>query len=178
MKRFLFSILALLVIAPAAHAGDIKPPPVTGHMNTEGCRRRMGDKRTPSPPADLAAIYDFSYGEIYLVWTQKGDVPVCYWRVYYSLKSGGPYHKLGREDNDGRSQQTFAAPLAVVPHGDAATIYLVVVSFRSDAIYSPQSREADLIVDRSQQEPDHVEPPGRQMLLVQNLPVKAQAAQH
>ena len=178
MKRFLFSILMLLVIAPSAHAGDIKPPPVTGHLNTEGCRLSVGDKRTPSPPADLAAIYDLSYEEIYLVWSQNGDVPVCYWQVYYSLTSGGPYHNLGRADNDGRSQQAFSVPLAVVPPGDAATIHLVVVSFRSDTIYSPKSREADLIVDRSQELPDYSEPPGRQVMLLQKLPVMALAAQH
>jgi hypothetical protein len=178
MKRFLFPILALLVIAPAAYAGDNKSPPVTGHLNTEGCRLRVGDKRTPSPPADLAAAYDHSSGEIFLVWSQNGDVPVCYWQVYYSLTSGGPYHKLGRADNDGRSQQAFAAPLAVVPPGDTATIYLVVVSFRSNAIFSPESREADLIVDRSQEElPGNDEPPGGQTLPIQNLPVMAQAAQ-
>ena len=178
MKKFLFSILTLLIITPAAHAGDVKPPPATGHMNTEGCRLSMGDKRTPSPPGDLAAIYDLSYEEIYLVWSQSGDVPVCYWQVYYSLTSGGPYHKLGRADNDGRSQQAFSATLAVVSPGDAATIYMVVVSFRSDAIYSTKSREVDLIVDRSQHVPDDAEPPGRQILIVQNLPVMAQAAQH
>ena len=109
MKKFLFSILTLFMIAPAAVACDINPPPpAIGHLSTEGCRLSMDDKCTPVPPRDLAAVFDLSYGEIYLVWTQNDDVPVCYWRVYYSLTSGGPNHKLGRADNDNRSLQAFS----------------------------------------------------------------------
>lgn len=179
MKKFLFSILMIVVMAPMAQAGNTEAASGTGGLTTEGCRLSLGDTRTPSPPSDLAAIYDHSSGEVFVVWSQSGDVPVCYWQVYYSLSSGGPYHKLGRADNDGRSQQAFSAPLAVVPPGDAATIYLVVVSFRSDAIFSPESREADLVVDRSQDIPDNDETPGgRELLPAKNLPVMAMAAPH
>jgi hypothetical protein len=179
MKKFLFSILTLLVITPAAQAGDVKSDRSTGEPTTEVCRLSLGDKRTPSAPSDLAAAYDHSSGEIYLVWSQGGDIPVCYWQVYYGLTSGGPYNKLGRSDNNGRSQQAFSAPLAVVPPGGEATVYLVVISFRSDAIYSHRSREANLVVDRSQEVPDNDEPPDSQELLpAKNLPVMAMAAPH
>lgn len=175
MKNILFSLIVLMMIVPPAQADGPKLVGTAGAPAVEGCSLSQGDRRTPSVPSDLAAAYDHSSGEIYLVWSQPGDVPVCYWEVYYSLSSGGPYHKLGRADNNGESQQVFSAHLAAVPSGDAAMVYLVVVSFRSDEIFSAESREVNLLVDHRQELPDHRETPGTHTLPVKNWPVMAAA---
>lgn len=185
MRIFLLSCLVFL-IAPAAKAdlpasGTIASDPsiTTGHpadgtqtLSRAGRGARAADLQAPCPPSDLAAVYDHSSRTIHLVWSQSGEVPVTYWRIYFSPTSGGPYKELGRVDNDGRSQQAFSAPLEAVPP-DGASLHLMVVSFRNDDIFSSESREVNLVVERGQEPPGRRERPGIRELPLKKMPVMA-----
>lgn len=199
MKKILLSVWMLSLVTATASQGDglspgrgidrqrLDPAQVNRIIpQTEGTPDAGGatlsikrgdlsaeaEHSVPAAPSDLAVVYGYSSRRIHVVWSQPGDEPVSYWRIYYALSGGGPYAELGRVNNDGRTQQAFSVPLTVPP-GGKATIYLVVISFRKEDI-SAESREAHVQVDHSDNPPGGKEIPGMHDLpAISNPPITA-----
>lgn len=110
------------------------------------------DYRLPTIAANLVVTYDESSGNITAVWEQSSPDIVDNWKIYTSDVSGGPYTLLDTVQNTGQAQPTTTKSVSV-PDGTKKTIYFVVVTFRSDTLYSANSAEASVVVDKRTVEP-------------------------
>lgn len=105
------------------------------------------DLRVPPEPSSVSASWDKESSSITVQWNQDPSVPVKEWKVYYSLTSGSSYQLIDTVSNDG-SSHSITASFSAVPAGDRATVYFTVVAFRSDTLFSQNSGEVVVDVDR------------------------------
>lgn len=77
-----------------------------------------------------------------------GKSSVVRWRVFYSLTSGGPWTLLDAVQNTGQATPTTTAAFTAVPAGSRATVFFTLVAFNSDTLFSVNSQELSVDVDR------------------------------
>jgi hypothetical protein len=108
------------------------------------------DNSPLTAPADLTASYEDEV--ITLAWGQPDSDRAKFWRVYYKI-GGTEFVELAKVDNTGQTELTVQAPFDKVPPGSAATVYFVVVAFKDNSVYSPNSAEAEVVIDRIESVP-------------------------
>lgn len=105
-------------------------------------------------PAALAAEYDPEAMTISLAWDQpQDDHPIEKWIVYYRIDSN--FVELGSVDSG--QELTLSAPFDVIADGDMATVTFSVVAFRRSGVFSANSPEISLEIDRRSTEVDPIE---------------------
>lgn len=96
---------------------------------------------------NLEGGYNSVTNEIQLTWSQTGEEIPAYWKIYYSEISGGLYTELDTIQNTGIINITSIQTLSV-NKGEMKTFYFVIVGFKSDSLYSANSNEVSIVVDR------------------------------
>jgi len=105
------------------------------------------DYTLPQSATGLEATYNEADETITVAWQQDNPGEVVNWKIYTSETQGGPYVLFDTVANTGQTTPTTTKAISV-PEGTRKTIYFVVVSFKSEEIYSGNSSEVFVIVDK------------------------------
>lgn len=107
------------------------------------------DEQIPAAPSISQSSFDRAASSITVGWTQDSSVLVTEWRVYYTLTSGQNYQLFDTVANDGSTTTpAITKPFTAVADGDRQMVYFVIVAVRSDQLYSQNSAEISVDVDR------------------------------
>lgn len=105
------------------------------------------DNTPLAAPAALTGSYNPETSRINLTWTQADLDRAEQWKIYY--KTDGEFTELGTVQNQGQADLIMDTPLTVVPAGQVMDVTFAVVAFKNDAVFSPNSNEFILTIDRS-----------------------------
>lgn len=98
----------------------------------------------PIVPVDLVAVHQGT--TIILSWGQPLDpYPIDHWIVY--AKSGGDFEEIGTVD-DANNLELITGMETLAPVGQQTELTFTVVAFRRSGVFSSNSTEASVIVDR------------------------------
>jgi hypothetical protein len=101
----------------------------------------------PPTPINLSGSYDDDNQMINLTWEQPQDNHIIYkWIVYYRLSENTDFTDLGIVNYN--HELTLSTPFYVVPKGDKKTVIFTVVAFRRSGVYSDNSGELSIEIDR------------------------------
>lgn len=101
----------------------------------------------PPVPINLNGRYDDAEKMIYLAWDQPLDNHIIYkWVVYYRIEGDSDYTEIAMVNYD--QDPKIQAPFDVVLSGEKKTVYFTVVSFRRSGVYSENSAEYAIDIDR------------------------------
>lgn len=104
----------------------------------------------PVAPIELSGSYEKDEQLINLSWQQpQDDWAISHWVVYSKLPEG-EFTELGRVDHG--QELTLTQPL-VAPVGQRTNMSFAVVAFRSSGIYSSNSNELEIDIDRREVPP-------------------------
>jgi hypothetical protein len=106
------------------------------------------DWSCPVTVVNFQASYNYATSEINIGFEQQGSVPVDNWKIYWTRTSGQDYQLFDTIQNDGSNTPTVTRPFTEVADGQRETIYFTVVSFRNDQLYSQNSPEQAVDIDR------------------------------
>lgn len=100
-------------------------------------------------PVDLSASYNDELSQISLSWSQNDDFDrTKYWIVYYKLPDDEAFTALGEVANSGSSDLKMNVAFNAVPAGKLVDVSMVVVAFKNNEVYSANSDETVVTVDR------------------------------
>ncbi len=101
----------------------------------------------PPAPVGLSGFYDNAAGSIHIEWEQPQDGHIVYkWAVYYRLEGQIEYSDLGIV-NYGHDL-ILESPFDVVAEGEKKSVFFTVVAFRRSGVYSSNSEEYGIEIDR------------------------------
>lgn len=101
----------------------------------------------PTPPISLTGEYKYDESVITLSWQQPADgYDVFRWVVYYRMDTDIEFTKLGSIDQG--QVLSMVKPFDVVPAGESRVVYFTVVAFRRSGVYSGNSQEFAITIDR------------------------------
>jgi hypothetical protein len=103
-------------------------------------------------PGAFTATYDKDSDTITFTWTQGDLDRVDKWLLYSSETSGQDYVELASIDNTGGPPHS-ATETITVPAGEKSTFYFVLVSFTEFGVFSQNSVEATVTIDKTKPEP-------------------------
>jgi hypothetical protein len=110
------------------------------------------DNTPLSAPAGLTGMYDVSGSIVTLNWTQADAERAKFWLIYYKLPDGD-FTELGRVDNTGQTDVTVSSVFRALLDGQQADVTFAVVAYKNFDVYSPNSDEIIVHIDRSQMTP-------------------------
>ena len=106
------------------------------------------DRTAPGAAMDLSGDYDKTEQKITLNFNQPDYDKVAYWKVFYTESSGGPYVEFETAENTGLADNTVTSPFTYVLSGENKDIYFVIVSYRNSEVWSNNSNEILVNIDR------------------------------
>lgn len=110
----------------------------------------LGVDRTALPTVtDFSGSYDKTTDQVTLSWKQSPAGRVTHWKVFVSDQTGGPYAELLQVDNSGSEDVTATTPITGTPPGQVTTKYFVVVGYAAWDIYSSNSAEVAVAIDKN-----------------------------
>lgn len=115
------------------------------------------DNTPLAAPADPTGAYNPETGYLTLNWTQADISRAKFWRIYYRMPESDTFTQLGRVDNSGQETLSLNTPLTVVPAGRTMDLTFAVVAFKNDDVFSPNSSELLITIDRTGDELPAVE---------------------
>lgn len=105
----------------------------------------------PLTPVSLSADYDNDV--IRLTWDQPNDDhPVNHWLLYFKHSDGSEFIPVGRV-NEGNELELTKDISSLAPIGSISELTFTVVAYRRSGVYSANSQEVNLTIDRRQVEP-------------------------
>lgn len=120
-------------------------------------------------PIELQGAYDDEQETVSLSWAQADVSRAAFWNVYYRFidDPGAGFIELGRVDNIGQSEPTITRAIENVPEDQITSIAFAVVAYKDYQIYSPNSAEITIYIDRRSKEV----PPASNFRFRINIPV-------
>lgn len=103
-------------------------------------------------PIQLSGTYDMEQKEVSLSWEQTDNKRTSFWNVYYRIGDNPDFVELGRLDNLGQAEPTISRPLENVPDGMVSAVSFVVVAYKDYEVFSPNSAELTIYVDKRSQD--------------------------
>lgn len=105
----------------------------------------------PLVPIDLSGSYDRDVSVIRIVWDQPQDDYITHhWRIYYRV-GDDEFTELGLVRKDQALE--FTSEFNVVQPGEQKDVAFVVVAYRRSGVFSANSQEISVDVDRRTAEP-------------------------
>jgi hypothetical protein len=142
-----------------AYEGDLESP------DSEEVSMEF-DRTAPPAATNLAAEYSRADETISLTWDQAETAKVSHWDIFYTETPGQDYAKLDTVQNTGQTPE-LTAPITIVAAGERKTIYFAIVSFRDLEVFSANSLEVEVDVNRTV-----LQPPGGVETYTITIPVQ------
>ena len=105
------------------------------------------NKIKPDVINDFTGFWNINTGTIDFAWKQLGTEPVLYWKIFVSDIQGGPYNEFDVIQNIGQVDLTSSKSI-VVNNGEIKTFYFVIIGFKTDTIFSQNSNEVVVTIDK------------------------------
>lgn len=101
-------------------------------------------------PIELQGEYDDEQESVSLSWAQTDISRAAFWNVYYRFVDdpGAGFIELGRVDNIGQTEPTITRAMENVPDDQITSVAFAVVAYKDYEIYSPNSAEITIYIDR------------------------------
>lgn len=99
-------------------------------------------------PSDVNGNYDKDQEIINISWKQEDSDRAKFWQIYYKIGDGG-FQELGKVENSGQELLDITSPFEAVNAGESANVSFLVVAYKNYQVYSPNSSEIVLTIDRT-----------------------------
>lgn len=103
-------------------------------------------------PADLAGSYDHDIEQIEISWSQPDFERAKFFQIYYKIGDEN-FQLLEKVDNIGQQELRLTKAFDAVPDGQSADVSFVIVAYKNFDVFSPNSAELTITIDRTQDAP-------------------------
>lgn len=110
------------------------------------------DNTPLSAPEITTGIYDAQAGLVALTWTSAADERLKYFRIFYRAEDEDIFHDAGKVARPETMPVTVQSAIDAVGPGELKTLYFVVVGYKDEGVYSPNSAEFAIVIDRTNHE--------------------------
>lgn len=108
-------------------------------------------------PQGALGQWDASNNVVILQWSQPDLNRTKYWQVYYKFSGEAEYRLLDKLDNSGQPDLVLSKEITDVPAGEIRDCIFTIVAYKDNAVFSPDSDEVAITIDRTPDAP--IEPP-------------------
>lgn len=106
------------------------------------------DLSCPSEVTSFSAEFNKDASSISMSFQQPSGVDVAEWKIFWTRTPGDNYQLFDTVQNDGSNTATVTKAFTEVESGLMETIYFTIVSFKDDQLFSPNSSEIAIVIDR------------------------------
>lgn len=99
-------------------------------------------------PREVTGSYGKDDNSLKLDWIQNDLDRTKFWKVYYRHADQSEFTELIKVDNSGQAELTVTAPADFVAQGEAQNVYFALVAFKNAVVFSPNSDEIMIRIDR------------------------------
>lgn len=103
-------------------------------------------------PVISSIDYSIDGEQVIVVWTCKDTERANFFKVYYRVNDDLSFTELGRIDKPETMPVELIESIDAVGPGETKTLHFVVVAFKNDDVFSPNSIEFPIVIDRSEGE--------------------------
>lgn len=100
-------------------------------------------------PQNVLGSWDHDNSVVVIQWNQPDLDRAKYWQIFYKFTDESEYRLLGRLDKAGNPDLVLEKEISDVPAGEARECVFVVVAYKDSEVYSPDSEEIPVTIDRS-----------------------------
>ncbi len=122
-------------------------------------------------PAEVDGVFDPNTNFVSLSWIQDDLDRTTYWKVFYKPADDGEavYKSLGTVENIGNNTSSLSVEFLDGAEGEITDFIFVVVAFKNTSVYSPDSAELGISVDRTDVVTEDPVDPDPELPVPQNL---------